>query len=154
MIYTLHLPWPARPLWANDRSHWRKRSAAVKKARHDAWIVAIAAGLKPNSIARPLLRFAFHPPDRRSRDMGSLPHTQKAAVDGIQDALAMDDKHFLIVWPMQFSEPFKGGKVVIEIEDAAKWCPSCRDSLDETHGEGCSQPNAHFWNRNGGANSS
>jgi hypothetical protein len=141
------LPWPARPLWANWRGRWSIKSRAVADARRDAWITALAAGLSPGKVQRPLLRFAFHPPTKRLPDLSNMPHTQKAAIDGIADALAMDDRHFLCLWPMQFSEPFKGGKVVIEIEDAAKWCPSCRESLDETHGEGCSQPNAHFWRK-------
>jgi crossover junction endodeoxyribonuclease RusA len=144
MTHTLHLPWPARPLWANDRSHWRKRSAAVKKARHDAWVLALDAGIKPGSIARPLLRFAFHPPTRRLPDLQNMPHTCKAAIDGIADALAMDDKHFLCAWPMAFSEPRKGGLVVVTVWDASL-CVSCREPLKGAPGDSCASMTAHHY---------
>lgn len=113
----IELPWPSRALWANYRCHWASKAAAVRSARSAAWASALASGIKQANITRPILRFTAHPPDNRSRDTGNFPHTQKAAVDGIADALGIDDKHFLCVWPMQFAEPVKGGKVVVTIDN-------------------------------------
>lgn len=111
----VNLAWPVRPLWANDRSHWRAKSVAVAKARREAWIAALGADIKRAGIVRPVLIFAFHPPTARLPDLQNMPHTQKAAIDGIADALGMDDKHFLCVWPVAFSEPVKGGLVAVDI---------------------------------------
>lgn len=113
----IELPWPGRPLWANHRGSLREKITAPKAARREAWGLALEAGLRGGMMKRPFLRFQFHPPTARLPDLQNMPHTQKAAIDGISDALGMDDKHFLCVWPMAFAEPVKGGKVVVTIED-------------------------------------
>jgi hypothetical protein len=46
-----------------------------------------------------------------------MPHTQKAAIDGIALALGIDDKHILVVWPTEFAKPIKGGKVTVTVEN-------------------------------------
>ena len=107
------LSWPSRALWQNHRSHWAAHARAKRTARREAWALALPA----KGIERPYLRFAFHPPDNRSRDLQNMPATQKAAIDGIADALGIDDKHFLIAWPMAFESTVKGGAVVVTIDD-------------------------------------
>jgi len=114
------LPWPPRPLWANWRGFWRVRADALAVSRYRAKILTLKAmGREGHALTRPMLTFEFAPPSRASRDMQNMPHTQKAAIDGIADALGMDDKHFACVWPVDFSEPVKGGRVVIEIGEWA-----------------------------------
>jgi crossover junction endodeoxyribonuclease RusA len=113
----IELAWPARPLWANWRGKLRDKISAPKAARHAAWATALSAGIKQAGITRPILRFQFHPPTKRLPDLQNMPHTVKAQIDGIADALGIDDKHFLCVWPMQFAEPVKGGKVVVTIDN-------------------------------------
>lgn len=113
----LELAWPARPLWANWRGHWHTRSLHVATARQMTWAKALGAGSKRANITRPILRFQFHPPTKRLPDLQNMPHTMKAHIDGIADALGIDDKHFLCVWPMQFAEPVKGGLVVVTIDN-------------------------------------
>lgn len=44
-----------------------------------------------------------------------MPHTQKAAIDGIADVLRCDDTFIGCQWPIFFAEPVKGGRVVIQI---------------------------------------
>jgi hypothetical protein len=39
----------------------------------------------------------------------------KGAVDGIADAFRVDDSELRISWPTAFSEPVKGGAVVVEV---------------------------------------
>jgi crossover junction endodeoxyribonuclease RusA len=118
-VTTLRLSWPSRPLWQNTRTHWAAESSAKAKSKREAWAVAVEAGLHAHAIQRPLLRFTFHPPDRRKRDAHNMPATMKGAIDGIAHAMRMDDSVFLVVWPRQFAEPVKGGLVVVEITDAA-----------------------------------
>lgn len=124
----LHLSWPARPLWANWRGHWRPKSQTIAKAREEARALALEAGIKRAGLIRPRLTFAFHPCTKALPDMQNMPHTQKAAIDGIADALGMDDKTFACVWPVEFSAPIKGGRVVVTITEH-----SPRDGYAELH---------------------
>ena len=142
-MHTLHLPWPERALWANARPHWRAKAKAVASARTAAWASALAVGLRPGCMVRPLLRFQFHPPTKRLPDLSNMPHTAKAAIDGIADALAMDDRAFLCVWPLTFAAPIKGGRVVVTVEDWGRRCLSCQEPLDGAAGEGCASATAH-----------
>ena len=43
------------------------------------------------------------------------PATQKAAIDGIADAIGIDDRTFKCVWPTKFGEVVTHGRVVIKI---------------------------------------
>ena len=109
------MPWPDGALWQNRRVHWTKRNSATKKARNMAAWQAVEAGLHLHRDTCPRLVFLFHPPDRRARDMQNMPATQKAAIDGIADAMKVDDSKFRCAWPESFSKIEKGGKVVIEV---------------------------------------
>jgi crossover junction endodeoxyribonuclease RusA len=86
-------------------------------ARREAHALALEAGVRDLSTQRPLLRFHFHPPDNRKRDLSNMPATQKAAIDGIADAMGVDDAGFLCAWPMTWAEPVEGGAVVIQVSD-------------------------------------
>lgn len=119
----VRISWPSRPLWANDRSPRWQQAQAVKAYRREAWAASMLAGVKKLREVRPMLTFNFYPPDRKSRDMQSMPHTQKAAVDGVQDALGINDAKFLYRYPDFFAGPVKGGCVLIEV----KACPQVVD---------------------------
>lgn len=106
-ITTSHilLPWPANPLWQNFRGHWAVKSKAVAQARKDAYSLSLEAGAKKMPTGEGwshTLIFDFCPPDRRRRDLQNMPGTQKAAIDGIADALGVDDATFKVVWPVEF----------------------------------------------------
>ena len=58
-----------------------------------------AACGRAGTFKRPRLTFEFHPPPRSRPDCQNLPATQKAAIDGIADALGMDDRLFLCRFP-------------------------------------------------------
>ena len=107
----LVLPWPDKRLAANSRAHWRAKADATKKARTSAHYIALEAGVKTDASAH--LEFYFHPPDRRHRDLQNMPATQKAAIDGIADAMRVDDRHFRVSWPESWGDVKKGGEVVV-----------------------------------------
>jgi crossover junction endodeoxyribonuclease RusA len=114
-MIALSLSWPARPLWQNWRGHWSKTAASTKLARSEARILTIAA--KPGKLTAPVrIIVRMYPPDGRKRDLSNCIAAQKAAIDGIADALGIDDSQFLIRWPEAFEQPVKGGKVTFEIE--------------------------------------
>lgn len=112
--YLLRLSWPNKPLWQNRRVHWRKRSDAAANYRREAWAIA-----KQHKVARSPdaeLHFFFHQPDNRKRDLQNMPATQKAAIDGIADAMGCDDSGFKCHWPVEWSDNVKGGCVLIHIK--------------------------------------
>lgn len=118
--YVVRLPWPEPALWQNRRVHWRVRAKAVKSARLGAWAIACDQGLFTSGIKSARLVFSFYPPDRRKRDLQNMPATMKAAIDGIADALGVDDHGFKVAWPEAFGEPTPGGLVVVKISEAGK----------------------------------
>lgn len=114
MIYLIKLSWPAQPLWQNHTCHWTKRSAAKKAHRLEAKQACKSHFVEPDETA--ILEFDFFPPDRRRRDLHNMPATMKAAIDGIADAMGVDDEKFRCRWPEYFKEPQKGGCVLIQIK--------------------------------------
>ena len=115
MTVTLTLPWPDRALSSNARVHWGARNRATNAARATAGWVATEAGLHklgpwPNAV----LHFTYHPPSRRG-DPQNVPHMLKAYIDGIADAMGCDDNGFRVYFPPVFSEPVKGGAVVVTV---------------------------------------
>ena len=106
--------WPARPLWQNARVHWTKRAAATRAAR---WEAKAATMVQTRDYVEAPVRIIVrvYPPSRRRMDMANVIGALKASIDGIADALGIDDSQFLIRWPEAFKAPVKGGKVTFEI---------------------------------------
>jgi Holliday junction resolvase RusA-like endonuclease len=111
------LPWPERVLHPNARPHWSVKRKAVKLARHAAYILAYDAGWKPETPwpEGPLhIWIDGYPKDRRRRDADGLLSSLKAALDGIADAMGVDDRRF-VPHPWVKDEVRKGGEVRIRI---------------------------------------
>jgi crossover junction endodeoxyribonuclease RusA len=122
MFAGLHMPprvvvlgWPSKTLSPNAATiHWATKAKAVKAARTEAYYAACAAfprGKPKWTGAR--IHIAFCPPDRRKRDLQNCIASAKALVDGIADALGIDDSTFQLSYAL--SEPVKGGSVRVEI---------------------------------------
>ena len=58
------------------------------------------------------IELAFYPPDRRRRDKDNLVACMKAAIDGLADALGVDDSRFTYVYA--YPEEI-GGRVVVTV---------------------------------------
>lgn len=116
---TITLPWPAKELQSNARCHWSVKSRATKAARSAAFWLGKEAkvGAWPDAV----LRFTYHPPDRRRRDCQDVPNSLKASIDGIADAMGVDDYGFKVHYPPEFSEVRKGGAIVVEILPSSEW---------------------------------
>jgi len=121
-VALLRLSWPAPALWQNRRvSHWSVRSKAVAAYRQESWAAALAQNVAAIKSPRARLAFTFCPPDRRKRDLHNMPATMKPAIDGVADAMGCDDAGFRCVWPVEFSEPVKGGCVLVEVTAGDDW---------------------------------
>lgn len=112
----LVLPWPDRALHPNARVHWGAKSAHTKSAKVAAWATAIAAGWNKQAWPDGPLHIWIdgYPTDRRRRDADGLLSSLKGALDGIADAMGVDDRRF-VPHPWVKDEVRKGGEVRVRI---------------------------------------
>jgi len=115
----LTFPWPDRRLNPNARIHRMELAKLKKAAREDAaWVVmqqtTQAGRAKVGGNGGPvLLDITFHPPDKRRRDLDNMLASCKATLDGLADALKIDDQRFEIA--MRRADPVKLGAVVVTL---------------------------------------
>lgn len=122
-MITVELPYPPATLNPNARPHWAAKAKAVRDARMFAFVLTSnALGLKgtcqlfDRDTGKLPVRVEIAPPDRRkTRDLQNTIAALKAAMDGVQDGLKIDDSNFAIRWPETFSAPVKGGQVILTI---------------------------------------
>lgn len=110
------LPWPDRKLHPNSRPHWAVKAKATKSARGAAHLVALECGW--HQVDWPdgdlFVWIDFYPPDRRHRDTDGLLSSMKAALDGIAQAMGVNDRRF-VPRPYVKDEVRKGGQVRIRV---------------------------------------
>jgi crossover junction endodeoxyribonuclease RusA len=116
VVNEIVLYWPSRDLHPNSRVHWSKRSKAAKAMRGHACLLTLAAGWRRSNVPEGRLHIWIdaYPPDRRRRDADGLLSSLKAALDGVADALEVDDRRF-VPHPYIKDEVRKGGEVRIRI---------------------------------------
>jgi crossover junction endodeoxyribonuclease RusA len=115
------LPYPDKRLSQNARVHWATRATLTHKARFGAdmltrnalGIACLAQVIRADGLVPIAVEIA--PPDKRRRDLQNTIGALKAAIDGVSDALGVDDCLFAIRWPETFSAPVKGGQVILTI---------------------------------------
>lgn len=106
------LPWPAKPLHSNSRAHWADKARSTSKARQAAALVAKANGVGKWPEASILVE--YYPPTRRG-DPQNVPGSLKAYLDGIADAMGVDDRGFKVDFPRVFAGTRKGGEVIFRV---------------------------------------
>lgn len=109
------LPWPRGTQHPNARPHWAVKAKHTAKARSEAFLLCRAAGVSKTAAETVRVRIELFPPDRRRRDLPDAISAMKAQIDGIADALGVDDSRFVWDLPEAFSEPRRGGAIVVEI---------------------------------------
>lgn len=89
--------WPHRDLHPNSRVHWSRRAKASKGARALACLLAKGEGWKPSAAPEGRIHVWIdgYPKDRRRRDADGLLSSMKPYLDGIADALGVDDRRFV-----------------------------------------------------------
>ncbi len=93
----LILGWPPSDLSPNKRLHWAKVSKVKAAYREACWALTleqyrIRTELVPAGNLHLMLEFV--PPDRRSYDRDNLVARMKSGLDGVADALKINDKQF------------------------------------------------------------
>lgn len=97
--FKVTLPWPMKQLSPNFSGHWAVVAKAKAQFRSACRLLSLAAGAKAYGSEWPenerrRVHFDFYPPDRRHRDDANQISAMKAGVDGMADALGIDDKYF------------------------------------------------------------
>lgn len=109
------LPFPDKPLWPNGRAHWGAKSRAVKQHRGWAFVAAKAAGVtKADPTARVSIAIIVQPKTANRPDRDNCVASAKSYLDGIADALGVDDRNFDTP-SITFAEPIKGGQMTVSL---------------------------------------
>ena len=116
-VRTFGLPFPAKVLWPNGRpAHWAVKARAVKAARQAAWATALAAGV---TGLRGALGYSIsvvvHPRTRHPIDRDNCVAALKSYLDGLADALGVDDRTFNTP-SIAFADPVKGGRMTLTVQ--------------------------------------
>jgi hypothetical protein len=106
------LPFPPSSLSGHAKGHWREKAAETKKHRAWAYHATLAAKASAPASGDIAIRIKFTPPDRRG-DRTNFANRMKPYLDGIAEALGINDARFLPSY--EFAEPQKPGNVVVTI---------------------------------------
>lgn len=120
--FEIRLPWPNRAMSSNARGHWAKKATAAHKYRYHCKMLSletIQAGKWDVKALREMIAggaelhvfIDFYPPDRRQRDDNNLPGLFKSGLDGVADALGIDDHLFRTHPFLNRDEIVNGGEV-------------------------------------------
>lgn len=113
MTNNSRLDWMPKALSPNARGHWAKKAKAAKAYRYDCFILATQQKLRVDWDGPITVCLTFHPPDKRKRDLDNLIAACKSLLDGVADALGVNDSRFrLSCW---IGEPVDGGSVFVGV---------------------------------------
>lgn len=96
--FEIVMPWPNAALSPNGRRHFQYVAKLKKAARLQAFSLAREAGahrLPFPKDERLMVWIVGYAPDRRRRDADNLLASMKGALDGLADALGIDDRRFV-----------------------------------------------------------
>ena len=112
---TILLPWPSRELSPNARVHWSKKAKAAKAARMYAFVRTLECKYFVLPVKDKItLAIEFVKPSRRRMDLDNMLASIKPIIDGIAQALGVDDSRFRYLLDVA-EEPVKGGVVRVTI---------------------------------------
>jgi hypothetical protein len=109
---TITLPFPPASLSGHAKGHWRSKSGPTAKHREWARLATLSAAPSVPEAGDILVTMRFVPPDRRG-DRTNFANRMKPYLDGIADALGVNDARFLPRY--EFAEPEKPGRVDVSV---------------------------------------
>lgn len=107
----VEFPWPDKNLSPNARKHYMAIAKAKAQYRTVCYNLSLLRS-KPFQ-GDVLLSITFHPPDRRKRDLDNMLASIKSGLDGLADAIKVNDHRFAIL--IRRGEPIKHGLVAIKV---------------------------------------
>jgi crossover junction endodeoxyribonuclease RusA len=110
------LPFPDPALFPNrsNGKHWATRQPAKELAKVTAFEKCERLSVVGTQIDH-AMTITVAPPDRRRRDVDGILSALKPSIDGIAQALKIDDTHFNPI-EIERVKPIEGGRVLITIE--------------------------------------
>lgn len=112
----IELPWPPPQLSPNKRLHW----AALAKYKHryrEECAIATQAFLVEIPKGPLAMRLTFFRPDRRTYDRDNLLARMKSGLDGMCDALGINDNRFTVITLRVSDIVVDGGAVHVYISE-------------------------------------
>lgn len=115
----IRLAWPPKELNPNARVHFHQKARAAKAYRDSAYWLAKSSPVDSGNNeynedeTQITLQIQFLPPDKRKRDLDNMLSSIKSGLDGIADALCINDQRFAL--NISRGAPVKGGKVMVAI---------------------------------------
>lgn len=110
------LPFPPAELSGHNSGHWRDHNKLVATLRAEAFHIAKAAIRKAGYVPPPsgdiVLYVRFVPPDNRG-DRWNFMQRAKCQVDGIAEAMGVNDKRFLPC--VAYAAPEKPGRIEVTL---------------------------------------
>ena len=92
------LPWPPKELNPNQKLHWAKKNSVAKKYKAACeWACKEAKITAPETEGRIYVWIDFYPPDRRRRDEDNAIAAIKHGLDGVAQAIGVDDSRFRLL---------------------------------------------------------
>ncbi len=93
------VPWPHPYLSPNSRINWRGKAEIIRTARIKAYALTKAILGQKKVVANPVdsrinVKLITHPRDKRARDEDNIIASMKSTLDGIADALEVNDAFF------------------------------------------------------------
>lgn len=114
----IKLPFPPSELMPNRKNgkHWGSTNDVKKGARetaHKATKSLMEAWKEPEGNIP--LSILFIAPDKRHRDLDNLLAASKAALDGVAEALGVDDKRFKPIMVDSIASPGNVGSTMVAV---------------------------------------
>ena len=114
MEFKVTLPWYSQELSPNSRKHWAVVSRAKRQHKELANIYTRNANVKfSDDKHKVFLNITYCPPSKRRYDLDNCLASSKAYIDGISQAIGIDDSRFAI--QMQMSEDTFDGSIRVTI---------------------------------------
>ena len=115
----IKLPYPVKALWPNGRAHYHAKARATDN--HRAWAHGVALAVKgrgnlPDTTGWDILLTVYPKPTGPFPDKDNASAACKAYLDGIADALGVNDRLFSAP-RVQFAERCKEGKFVFTLTE-------------------------------------
>ena len=120
MSLTVTLPWPPAELNPNARAHWRKHARSTKAYRNTCWALSYQSRVKVTWEGDIHVWLDYYYPNRRSRDEDNLIASSKAALDGLADALKVNDSRFRLHPDFFLDQVREGGSLVVRLTQFVK----------------------------------
>ena len=90
----IRLPWPPKALSPNSRKAHRYSTKERQRYKSAASAAALEAGFRDLKFETVHLRITFNAPDARRRDLDNMLAHIKSGIDGISQAIGIDDSRF------------------------------------------------------------